>query len=42
MMVLILFTNLIHLFCSFINYETDINFMHKFIFILSYEEMAKI
>jgi hypothetical protein len=41
MMVLTLFTNLIHLFKSFINYERDISFMNKFSFILSYEEMTK-
>jgi hypothetical protein len=29
-MVLTLFTNLIHLSCSFINYERDIGFMNKF------------
>jgi hypothetical protein len=27
---------------SFINYERDIGFMNKFIFILSYEEMFNI
>jgi hypothetical protein len=27
---------------NFINYERDIGFMNKFIFILSYEEMFKI
>jgi hypothetical protein len=42
MMVLTLCTNLIHLYCSFINYERDIGFMNKFTFILSYEEMIKI
>jgi hypothetical protein len=42
MMVLTLFTNLIHLYCSFINYERDIGFMNKITFILSYEEMIKI
>jgi hypothetical protein len=42
MMVLTLFTNLIHLSYSFINYERDIDFMKKFSFILSYEEMIKI
>jgi hypothetical protein len=42
MMVLTLFTNLIYLFCSFINYERDICFMNKFILILAYEEMIKI
>jgi hypothetical protein len=31
-----------HLSPSFINYERDISFMNKFIFILSYEEMFKI
>jgi hypothetical protein len=42
MMVLTLFANLIHLSCSFINYERDICFINKFTFILSYEEMIKI
>jgi hypothetical protein len=42
MMVLTLFINLIHLSCSFINYEREIDFMNKFTFILSYEEMIKI
>jgi hypothetical protein len=42
MMVLTLFTNLIHLSYSFINYERYIDFMNKFTFILSYEEMIKI
>jgi hypothetical protein len=41
MMVLTICTNLIHLSRSFINYERDISFMNKFIFILSYEEMNK-
>jgi hypothetical protein len=41
MVVLILFTNLIHLACSFINYKRDISFMNKFTFDLSYEEMTK-
>jgi hypothetical protein len=41
-LVLILFINLMHLSCSFINYERDIVFMNKFTFILSYEEMTKI
>jgi hypothetical protein len=40
--VVILLTNLIYLSCSFINYKRDINFVNKFNFILSYEEMAKI
>jgi hypothetical protein len=40
-MVLTICTNLIHLSRSFINYERDISFMNKFIFILSYEEMNK-
>jgi hypothetical protein len=39
MMVLTICTNLIHLSCSFINYERDIGFINKFIFILSYEEI---
>jgi hypothetical protein len=42
MMVLTMCTNLIHLSRSFINYERDIGFMNKFIFLLSYEEMFKI
>jgi hypothetical protein len=42
MIVLTLFTNLVHLRCSFINYERDIGFMNKFTFILAYEEMTKI
>jgi hypothetical protein len=42
MLVLTLFTNLIHLSYSFINYERDIVFVNKFTFILSYEEMTKI
>jgi hypothetical protein len=42
MMVLTLFTNLVHLSYSFINYDRDICFMNKFTFILSYEEMIKI
>jgi hypothetical protein len=41
-MVLTIYTNSIHLSCSFINYERDIGFMSKFIFILSYKEMFKI
>jgi hypothetical protein len=41
MMVLTLLKNLVHLSCSFINYERDICFMNKFIFILSYEEIIK-
>jgi hypothetical protein len=41
MIILILFTNLIHLCDSFINYERDICFVNKFIFILSNEEMSK-
>jgi hypothetical protein len=40
-MVLTLFINLIHLSCSFINFERDISFINKFTFILSYEEMTK-
>jgi hypothetical protein len=42
MMVLTICRNLIYLSCSFINYERDIGFMNKFIFILSYEEMFQI
>jgi hypothetical protein len=42
MMVLTICTNSIHLSHSFINYERDIGFMNKFIFILSYEEMFNI
>jgi hypothetical protein len=42
MMVPTICTYLIHLSRSFINYERDICFMNKFIFILSYEEMFKI
>jgi hypothetical protein len=42
MVVLTLFTNLIHLSCSFINYKRDVSFVNKFIFTLSYEEMTKI
>jgi hypothetical protein len=41
-MILTICTNLIHLYRSFINYEKDICFMNKFIFILLYEEMFKI
>jgi hypothetical protein len=41
MMVLTLLTNLIHLSCSFINYERDISFVNKFTFILSYEKITK-
>jgi hypothetical protein len=41
-MVLTISTNSIHLFRSLINYERDIGFMNKFIFILSYEEMFNI
>jgi hypothetical protein len=41
MVVLTLFTNLIHLTCSFINYKRDISFVNKFAFELSYEEMTK-
>jgi hypothetical protein len=41
-MVLTICTNSIHLSRSFINYERDISFMNKFIFILSYEEMYKL
>jgi hypothetical protein len=42
MMVLTICINLILLSRSFINYERDIGFMNKIIFILSYEEMFKI
>jgi hypothetical protein len=42
MMVLTICTNSIHLSRSFINYERDIDFINKFIFILSYEEMFNI
>jgi hypothetical protein len=42
MMVLTICTNSIRLSHSFINYERDIGFMNKFIFILSYEEMFNI
>jgi hypothetical protein len=42
MMVLTICTNSIHLSRSFINYEGDIGFMNKFIFILSYEEIFNI
>jgi hypothetical protein len=42
MMVLTICTNSIRLSRSFINYERDIGFMKKFIFILSYEEMFNI
>jgi hypothetical protein len=41
-MVLTICTNSIYLSHSFINYERDIGFMNKFIFILSYEEMFNI
>jgi hypothetical protein len=42
MVVLTLFTNLIHITCSFIiNYKRDISFVIKFTFDLSYEEMRK-
>jgi hypothetical protein len=41
MVVLTLFTNLIHLTCSFINYKRDISFVNKITFDLSYEEMTK-
>jgi hypothetical protein len=41
MIILILFTNLIYLSYSFINYERDIYFVNKFIFILSNKEMTK-
>ena len=40
--VLTFFTNLICLYCSFINYKRDVKFMNKFIFTLSNEEMTKI
>jgi len=42
MVVLTFFTNLIYLYCSFINYKRDVKFMNKFIFTLSNEEMTKI
>jgi hypothetical protein len=42
MIILILFTNLIYLSYSFINYERDIYVVNKFTFILSNEEMTKI
>jgi hypothetical protein len=42
MMVLTICTNSIRLSHSFINYERDIGFMNKFIFILSYEEIFNI
>jgi hypothetical protein len=42
MMILTICANLIHLSRSFINYERDISFINKFIFILLYEEMFKI
>jgi hypothetical protein len=42
MIILILFTNLIYLSSSFINYERDICFVNKYTFILSNEEMYKI
>jgi hypothetical protein len=42
MMVLTICTNSIRLSRSFINYEREIGFMNKFIFILSYEEMFNI
>jgi hypothetical protein len=38
-MVITICTNSIRLSRSFINYERDIGFMNKFIFILSYEEI---
>jgi hypothetical protein len=41
MVVLTLFTNLIHLTCSLINYKRDISFVNKFTFDLSYEEITK-
>jgi hypothetical protein len=41
MVVLTLFTNLIHLTSSFINYKRDKSFVIKFTFDLSYEEMTK-
>jgi hypothetical protein len=42
MMVLTLFTILVHLSYSFINYEREIGFMNKFTFILSYKKIIKI
>jgi hypothetical protein len=42
MMTLTICTNPIRLSRSFINYERDIGFMNKFIFILLYEEMFNI
>ena len=41
MVVLILFINLIYLYCSCINYKRYIRFVNKFTFTLSYEEMMK-
>ena len=41
MVVLTLFTNLIYLSSSFINYKRDVRFVNKFIFTLSYEEKTK-
>jgi hypothetical protein len=41
MVVLTLFTHLIHLTCSLINYKRDISFVNKFTFDLSYEEITK-
>jgi hypothetical protein len=41
MVVLTLFTNLIHLTCSFIKYKRYISFVNKFTFDLSYEEITK-
>jgi hypothetical protein len=42
MMVLTICTNSIRLSRSFVNYERDIGFMNKFIFILSYKEIFNI
>jgi hypothetical protein len=41
MIILILFTNLIYLSYSFINYERYICFVNKFTFILLNEEISK-
>jgi hypothetical protein len=40
-MVLTICTNSIHISRSFINYESDIGFINKFIFSLPYEECSK-
>ena len=41
-MILIFFTKLIYLSCSFKNYKRDVKFVNKFIFTLSNEERGKI